>query len=149
MRIAIVGSRSFARLELIESYVKGLSSDAVIVSGGAPGVDSAAAGAAQAAGRAVMVLEADWQQHGRSAGPMRNAQIVANADRIVAFWNGRSRGTLNTVALAVEAGLPVEIYDESGDPVPLDRALATARRLGVYASIEAAGRRAADTKQSS
>jgi hypothetical protein len=149
MRIAIVGSKSFTRPELVMEYVRRLPSGAVIVSGGAPGVDSAAEVAAQGSGRAVLVFDADWQKHGRRAGPLRNAQIVENADRVVAFWNGRSRGTLNTVVLATEAGLPVEIFDEGGEPVPLDRALDMARRLGVYASIEAGRRRAAEAKETS
>lgn len=130
-RIAIVGSRSFASPARVESYVRRLPADAVVVSGGAPGVDSVAENAARAAGRRVLVLRADWARHGRRAGPMRNARIVAHADRVVAFWNGRSRGTLGTVVLARRAGLPVEIYDEDGDAVPLAGALAAAARLRV------------------
>jgi len=41
---------------------------------------------------AVDVVHADWDAHGRRAGPIRNAEVVARSDRLVAFWNGKSRG---------------------------------------------------------
>jgi hypothetical protein len=59
------------------------------------------------------VYQANWDRLGRKAGPLRNAHIVANADRVVAFWDGKSRGTLNTVVQADRAGLPIEVFDGS------------------------------------
>ncbi len=89
------------------------------------------------AGAAVIVsggLGADWDRLGRKAGPIRNAQIVFNADRVVAFWDGKSRGTLNTVVQADRAGLPVELYDSNGGRVPIGLWREAAARLGVVAS---------------
>lgn len=34
---------------------------------------------------------------------------VERPDRVLAFWDGRSRGTAHMIARAVEAGTPVEI----------------------------------------
>ena len=45
--------------------------------------------------------------YGKSAGFKRNDQIVYNSDCIIAFWDGKSKGTLNTVSTAINKGLPV------------------------------------------
>ena len=34
--------------------------------------------------------------HGKSAGYIRNEQMAQNADALVAFWDGKSKGTKNT-----------------------------------------------------
>jgi SLOG family YspA-like protein len=119
-RIAIVGSRHFPRPELVEAFVASLPAGTIVVSGGAQGVDTAAEEAAQARGLETLIFHADWKRHGRKAGQIRNAEIVAHADRIVAFWDGRSQGTLNTIVQALGANLPVEIFDSDGDPVLID-----------------------------
>lgn len=137
-RIAIVGSRAYPRPSVVETFVAGLPAGAVVVSGGAPGVDSIAEHAARQRGLKVMVFRADWERLGRKAGPLRNAEIVARADRVAAFWDGRSRGTLNTIVQAVRAGKPVEVFDREGSPVPIEEALRAAEERGVVAAIAAA-----------
>jgi hypothetical protein len=59
---------------------------------------------------------------------------VGLAERLVAFWNGRSRGTLNTVLTARAAGLPILILDETGDEVNVGTALSIAERNGAAAA---------------
>jgi hypothetical protein len=120
-RIAIVGSRDFPRRDLVEQFVGALPAGSIVVSGGARGVDSFAEEAARRRGLEVRVLRADWDRLGAKAGPIRNSELVANADRVVAFWDGKSRGTLDTVGKALAAGLPVEVYGVDGEPVPADR----------------------------
>lgn len=109
MKIAVVGSRDFPRLAEVRAFVAGLPRDTVIVSGGARGVDTAAVDEARVRGMRYIVLPADWKTWGKRAGFMRNADIVEAADRIVAFWDGVSRGTPHTVRLAEAAGKPVEV----------------------------------------
>ncbi len=122
-RYAIVGSRDYPSPDLVKAFVDQLPDDAVIVSGGFKGVDTVAVEAAEARGLEVQVFPADWARYGQSAGPRRIQTIVENSDEVVAFWDGASRGTLNTVELAREAGLPVTIYDGDGSVVPIDVAL--------------------------
>jgi hypothetical protein len=55
-----------------------------------------------------------WDVYGKSAGYRRNADIVKAADRIVAFWDGKSSGTKHTIKLAKQAGKPVEIHYPDG-----------------------------------
>jgi len=118
-RIAIVGSREFPSPAPIEAFVATLPAGTVIVSGGARGVDTWAAEAGRAHGLEVVEFLADWERHGRAAGPIRNAEIVRQCDRVVAFWDGKSHGTLNTAAQAIDAGKPVEIRDMAGTIIPL------------------------------
>ena len=147
LHVAIVGSKNYLRQELVEAYVVALPANSVVVSGAAAGVDTFAEEAAKARGLETFIFHADWEKLGRRAGPIRNEQIIAHADRVVAFWNGRSRGTLNSLVLATRASLPIEIYGPDGEMVELERALTVARESGVYASIAAGESRAARLKQ--
>lgn len=52
---------------------------------------------------------AKWEEHGKSAGFIRNAEMVSlGADLCLVFWNGKSAGTKHTMDLARKAGIPVE-----------------------------------------
>lgn len=44
----------------------------------------------------------DWKAYGKSAGPKRNKQIVEYSDLIIAFWDGKSKGTLSSIQFAKE-----------------------------------------------
>jgi hypothetical protein len=102
-RIGVVGSRDWRNMALVRTYIDALPQDTMIVSGGARGVDSAAAGWARERGLKVSVIPADWNTYGKAAGIIRNGEIVASVDEIVAFWDGTSRGTKNTIDRALNA----------------------------------------------
>lgn len=106
-RVAIVGSRKFPQLKAVEAFVDGLPAGTVVISGGAIGVDLTAEVAAKTRGLDVVSFPADWKRHGRRAGFIRNQLIVDAADIIVAFWDGKSKGTSHTVSLAKKAKKPV------------------------------------------
>lgn len=109
MKIAIVGSRGFRRLWKVNAYISELPKDAIIVSGGAYGVDALAVAAGRRYGLAVIEILPDWEKFGKAAGMMRNSDIVAQCDRLVAFWDGMSRGTKDSIDKARKAGKRVEI----------------------------------------
>lgn len=109
MIVAIVGSREYPRMQAVRDFVEQLSIDTIVVSGGARGVDRTAAHAARARGLIVIEFFADWQRYGQSAGFRRNEEIVKLAERVVAFWDGKSKGTAHTLRLARDAWKPVEI----------------------------------------
>lgn len=84
----------------------------VLVHGGANGADTGAALAAQRLGWTKEVHHAEWNRLGRTAGPIRNREMIdLGADLCLAFPNhlrGKgSRGTWGCVDLAYKAGIPV------------------------------------------
>jgi hypothetical protein len=111
MKIAIVGSRAFSDYELMEKWIPALipQKEAIteIVSGGARGADSLAERYARKHEIPLKVFPANWNLYGKSAGFMRNAEIVAYCDRVIAFWDGFSHGTQDTMNKARIAGKPV------------------------------------------
>lgn len=112
MKIAIVGSREYKDLPKVVSYVIALPPDTIIVSGGARGVDQAAEHAAGCAGLQKIIYPADWSKYGKKAGYLRNIDIVNAADKLVAFWDGKSKGTQHSINLAKAKGIPVEVYGD-------------------------------------
>ena len=113
MKLAVVGSRTFCDYAWLEQCLLGafcVSEIAAVISGGARGADALAARFAERHGIPLIVLRADWEAHGRKAGPIRNTAIVARADAVAAFWDGRSSGTQDTIAKARAAGRSVLIF---------------------------------------
>lgn len=112
MRIAIVGSREYPQCARVWALVEKLARerpDTIIVSGGALGPDTVAAVAGRWYGLTVEELKPNWKEFGSEAGFERNRHIVASADRVVAFWDGKSSGTKDTIECAKETGKPVLI----------------------------------------
>lgn len=108
MKVAIIGSRDYPALDRVRQYIARLPADWTIVSGGARGVDQAAAKAAHEQGLHLIEHPADWSL-GRGAGFQRNHLIVNDCDYLVAFWDGVSRGTQHSISLAQAAGKRVYI----------------------------------------
>ena len=88
----------------------------VIIQGGCPtGADLLARKVADEFGIRVETFPADWQQHGRAAGPIRNQLMAdAGADLCLAFPSrGRSAGTWDMIRRALGAGIETRIYPEA------------------------------------
>lgn len=102
MRIAVVGSRNYHNLEQVRQYVLDLPKDSTIVSGGAKGVDTIATIAAVGVGLETITFFPDWNTHGKAAGMIRNSLIVESSDAVVAFWDGKSKGTKDTIDKALK-----------------------------------------------
>ena len=108
-KIAIVGSRDFAELDKVRDYVNSLPLDCIIVSGGARGVDRVAEQTASVRGMQTIIFKPDWEKHGKAAGFIRNHDIIQAADSVVAFWDGTSKGTKNSIDLATKLNKPCTI----------------------------------------
>jgi hypothetical protein len=64
------------------------------------------------------VYPADWTTHGKKAGILRNAEMLASGvDLVIAFWDGKSRGTKNMIDRAKKAGVPVELVMFGAQPL--------------------------------
>lgn len=129
--VGIVGSRDYPRLGGVVQYVRELPEDAVVVSGGARGVDRTAAKIARDRGLKVIEhLPAKGQPFGIAA-RKRNAKIVAASRRLVAFIapcrkcdqqgecqaNGWTHGTMSAIRMAEQKGIPIEVFDQNGHPM--------------------------------
>ena len=88
--------------------------DLTIISGGASGVDSIAIDWAVVNWVNFEVYKADWRTYGKSAGMIRNKQMLdSGIDLVIAFPGGK--GTANMVAIARQSGVSVkEIFYTGG-----------------------------------
>ena len=112
-RIAVIGSRDFNDYERLKAVVIP-HLPARLISGGAKGADALAERLATEQELPIDVIPADWERYGRGAGPIRNKQIVESADLVIAFWDGKSRGTRSALAHAERAGVAIEVYYPDG-----------------------------------
>ena len=81
----------------------------IIVSGGCSGADLLGERYAKENGYSIDRYPAEWQKYGRKAGIMRNAVMADNADALIAYWDGISRGTKNMIDEARKKGLAVRV----------------------------------------
>lgn len=110
MKTIIAGSRDITEYELVVQAVA--ESGFVItevVCGMAKGVDMMGYRYAQEHGIPVKEFPANWNKHGRAAGPIRNKEMADYADALIALWDGESRGTKNMIDLANRQGLKVYV----------------------------------------
>ena len=112
-RVVVCGSRSFSDFVLLRSkldvFLARKLPDVVILSGGCRGADALAERYAALRGLPVERFLADWARLGRSAGFHRNEVMVKQADAVVAFWDGRSRGTASVISLAKILRKPLRV----------------------------------------
>lgn len=117
-RVLFCGSRGFRNGDVARTAIRDAfdppSPGDVLVHGDARGADRLAAAVAGDMGIACEAHPADWASDGRAAGVVRNARMIATRPTlVVALWDGRSHGTLDTIQRATQAGIPVWIYPES------------------------------------
>lgn len=113
-RVIVAGSRDFIDsgvcFEVLDKVFSKKMPDSVVC-GKARGADTLGAMWAVKHGVKVDEFPADWNRYGKSAGYLRNAEMADNAEALVAFWDGTSRGTRHMINLAVEHGLQVIVFN--------------------------------------
>lgn len=105
MKVAVVGSRNLS--VDIAPYIP--SDCTEIISGGAAGIDALAEAYADAHRLTKHIFRPQYRLYGRGAPLRRNKQIVEEADLILAFWDGKSRGTQQTIAYAQQQGKEIKV----------------------------------------
>ncbi len=105
MKLIIAGGRDFNDYDLIRNEADKFISEldpasVIIVSGGAKGVDALGEKYARANNFKIEIFKADWSKFGRAAGPKRNELMAQSASHLLAFWNGKSKGTKSMISLA-------------------------------------------------
>lgn len=119
MKLAIVGGRDFNNYDKLQEVVGMITGcidvlfadqyKPMIISGGAKGADSLAEDLAIDYEWPYKEFPADWDKYGKSAGFRRNQQIVDACDVVLAFWDGKSKGTRDTINKAKVAKKPTFI----------------------------------------
>jgi predicted Rossmann-fold nucleotide-binding protein len=110
MRILVCGGRDYRNVSAVINALAALHAKrpiTALIEGGAKGADQIARAWAEQCGWPVLTFKADWQRHGKRAGPLRNARMIAEGrpDGVIAFPGGR--GTADMVSQARAAGLTV------------------------------------------
>lgn len=115
MRVLVCGGRQFTDVAMLNGVLSKWASDAdVVIHGAATGADTAAGKWAKLVGKRVEEYPADWKKYKKSAGPIRNSQMLDDGkpDLVIAFPGGR--GTADMVQKAKMAGIPVMEIDNNG-----------------------------------
>jgi len=118
MKIAVVGSRTFPQLKLVEWFIGDLPRGVTVVSGGAEGVDRLAIDHAKARGLETFEHLPDLtgcKEKFEFAKRYydRNQAIVDDADLVIAFTEKEQGGTWDTIKRACKAGKPVKVIKPS------------------------------------
>ena len=108
MKVAVIGSRGFNDYELVVKTLSNLHIT-LLVSGGAKGADTLGEKYANEHDIPTLIFKPDWETHGKAAGMIRNTTIVDNSDIVVAFWDGESSGTKDSITKAEKKGKKVII----------------------------------------
>lgn len=105
MNVAIIGSRSIKCSNFIETKLSELHKSlnfTLVISGGALGVDSIATNWAESNSIKTKTFKPDYSAsiNKKMAPLLRNVTIVENSDLVIAFWDGKSRGTQHALGIA-------------------------------------------------
>lgn len=112
MKVIIAGGRDFTDYDLLVKKCDNIlqnQSDITIISGTAKGADSLGERYSKDKGYQCSQFPADWERFGKSAGYKRNVEMAENADALIAFWDGKSRGTKHMIDIAQSKGLMVRV----------------------------------------
>lgn len=110
IKLAVIGSRSFNNFRLLEKILEPYRPKiSTIVSGGAKGADFWGESYAIKYGLEREIYLPDWDKYKKAAGFIRNTQIIENCDAVIAFWDGESHGTQDSITKAEKLGKPIKI----------------------------------------
>ena len=106
MKVAVIGSRN---LQVVNLGVYLPDGTEEIISGGAKGVDASARQYALMNGIRLTEFLPDYRRYGKGAPLRRNIDIIERADLVLAFWDGKSRGTKYVIDECKKRDVPVQI----------------------------------------
>lgn len=121
MKVLVCGQRDFTDREYLFRVLDALHAMhkfTAVIHGAARGADTLAHEWASQRGISVVAYPANWTEHGKAAGPIRNSHMlkVENPDFVVAFFTDmkNSKGTADMVTKALAAGKVVHAYKVDG-----------------------------------
>src|SRR3981081_1107983 len=98
-------------MDRVRALVEARAAGAIVVTGGASGVDAAAGQAARDRALGLIKLPPRFEEStDPGASARRNQELVDSVDVIVAFGDGQSEGTRGTVERALQSGREVHVF---------------------------------------
>lgn len=107
MIIAVIGSRNLTVRDLGQYLPKEITE---IVSGGAKGIDTCAKEYALANRIKLTEFLPEYENYGKAAPLKRNLQIIDYADLVLAFWDGKSRGTKYVIDNCKKRNKKIQVF---------------------------------------
>lgn len=122
IKVIVAGGRDFTDREgLLKAFHQFMEPYAneqiVIVSGGAKGADAIGEWIGKEYGITTVIMRAQWEKFGKSAGYRRNEQMAQYGSHLLAAWDGASKGTKHMIDLAKQYGLITQIHSYQGESV--------------------------------
>lgn len=110
--LAVTGGRNFSNKKLVYNTLNEYKSkDMMLVLGDATGVDALARQWAIENKIPFVVHYANWGKYGKAAGPLRNKEMISQANMLLSFPG--SRGTVDCTRQAEIAGIPIRRINET------------------------------------
>lgn len=113
MKVIIAGGRDFEDYSLLyqtcEKAFVLQHQNIEVVSGTASGADRIGEKYAKEKEYTIKKFPADWDKNGKKAGYIRNEEMAKYADALIAFWDGKSKGTKHMIDIAKRYNLKIKI----------------------------------------
>ena len=93
----IAGSRTINDIDLSQYVSKDVE---LIICGGAAGVDTVAEKYADGCSISKLVLRPHYKKYGKAAPLIRNNKMIEIADKVIVFWDGKSKGSKHTIEMS-------------------------------------------------
>lgn len=107
MKVAVIGSRKL-NISDLDKYLPYETTE--IVSGGAKGIDLCARNYAHKNRIPLTEFLPEYEKYSRAAPIKRNIKIVEYSDCVVAFWDGKSRGTKYVIDYCKKIDKEINVY---------------------------------------
>ena len=114
MKYIVAGGRDFTNGVIAHQVLDTFTDIDTIISGDARGADFLGAMYATEKGIPLQHFPAYWDQYGKAAGYIRNAEMAEHGDALIAFWDGKSKGTMNMIKAMRLHKKPYWVYDYTG-----------------------------------
>src|SRR5260370_33212326 len=120
LRVFAGGSRSIGDRAVIDSKIKALPRTAIVLTSRTHGASAAIRDAVMRRGLQLEVWTAITDRHPtvEAAYFARDEEMIRSADRVLAFWDGKSSGTAHELADARKLAKPIDLVVVKAETAP-------------------------------